>query len=114
MIIEKTYPVKASEPVFKGHFPDNPILPGVMLLSFIKATLHDTLGGSVSLISIDKQKFIKPVTPDCEIKVSCKVRDIEKSNYYLTADCTVSTDEGLVTKLRASFYCSVLPACEAV
>lgn len=63
--------VTANEPQFQGHFPDNPIMPGVLLIEGMAQTagaicIHST-GSSrprlVYFMTVDKCKFRKPVLP---------------------------------------------------
>ena len=64
--------VTANEPQFQGHFPDNPVFPGVLLLEGMAQTAgvicmqmlgRDGAGSGVYLLTIDKAKFRKPVYP---------------------------------------------------
>jgi len=75
--------VTMNEPHFQGHFPDNPIMPGVLIVEamaqtagvlVVHSTEGDTTGMQVLFMTIDNAKFRKPVTPGdvLEIKVSKK------------------------------------------
>lgn len=64
--------VTANEPHFQGHFPDNPVMPGVLILEGMAQTagsiclLNRPEDGAPSLVyfmTIDKAKFRKPVVP---------------------------------------------------
>ena len=64
--------VTVNEPQFLGHFPGNPVFPGVLLVEGIAQTagalcaLSNNLAGkrsTVYLMTIDKAKFRKPVIP---------------------------------------------------
>jgi 3-hydroxyacyl-[acyl-carrier-protein] dehydratase len=63
--------VTANEPQFQGHFPGNPIFPGVLLVEGMAQTagaicvLATKTDGpkTVYFMTIDKAKFRKPVTP---------------------------------------------------
>lgn len=61
--------VTINEPFFQGHFPDFPIMPGVLLVeamaqvSGILASHSGAKGNSVYFMSIEKAKFRKPVVP---------------------------------------------------
>jgi 3-hydroxyacyl-[acyl-carrier-protein] dehydratase len=62
-----TVHIAADHPAFQGHFPGNPLLPGVSLLAeVIEAVLRDaelsTLVGCCPRIGI--AKFLAPVRPD--------------------------------------------------
>lgn len=64
--------VTFNEPIFQGHFPDNPIFPGVLIIEGMAQTAgaivikHDSASGSkhiVLMLGIDKAKFRKPAGP---------------------------------------------------
>jgi 3-hydroxyacyl-[acyl-carrier-protein] dehydratase len=63
--------VTINEPQFQGHFPGNPVFPGVLMIEgmaqtagvlCIKAT-SSTQPKQVFFLTIDKAKFRKPVVP---------------------------------------------------
>ncbi len=64
---------RASEPFFQGHFPGNPIVPGVLLTEAAAQTAGIAAGepGKVyHLSAIRQMKFIRPVGPDSVVEFS--------------------------------------------
>ena len=69
--------VKTDSFFVKGHFPDNPVMPGVLIVeSFGQAAAALTAHGLdkatyenklVFLMGIEKARFRNPVIPDCEL-----------------------------------------------
>ncbi|QBR72732.1 3-hydroxyacyl-[acyl-carrier-protein] dehydratase FabZ [Beijerinckiaceae bacterium] len=63
--------VSINEPQFQGHFPERPVMPGVLLIEGMAQTagalcINAHLKGKAPLVyfmSIDKAKFRKPVVP---------------------------------------------------
>jgi 3-hydroxyacyl-[acyl-carrier-protein] dehydratase len=64
--------VTINEPHFVGHFPGNPVMPGVLVLEgmaqtagtlCIRSLPGNTKPGLVYFLTIDKAKFRKPVVP---------------------------------------------------
>jgi 3-hydroxyacyl-[acyl-carrier-protein] dehydratase len=63
--------VTANEPQFQGHFPDNPVFPGVLMIEGMAQTagvlcikaMASSRPRSVYFLTIDKAKFRKPVLP---------------------------------------------------
>ena len=75
---------------FKGHFPSNPIVPGVIIVEAMAQTagivvsynLKQYKDKSVLFMSVNKAKFRKPILPNdevtFEVKFLNKVRDVYK------------------------------------
>lgn len=69
--------VTISEPYFAGHFPNKPVMPGVLILEAMAQTAGAIsllkLGGErvnfVYLTSVDHAKFRKPVIPGDQMKI---------------------------------------------
>ena len=69
--------VTANEPHFQGHFPDGPVMPGVLLIEAMAQTAGalcvasqpETASPSlVYLMTIDKAKFRRPVVPGDQVR----------------------------------------------
>ena len=61
--------VTRNEPFFAGHFPDFPVMPGVLVLNGIP-NRKDKL---VLLAGVDGAKFRKPVRPGDQLRMEMKV-----------------------------------------
>jgi len=64
--------VTFNEPIFQGHFPENPIFPGVLIIEGMAQTagaivIHNDAGvgkkNVVLMLGVDKAKFRKPAGP---------------------------------------------------
>lgn len=71
--------VTINEPFFVGHFPGNPIMPGVLIVEAmaqvagIMAFRSGVQGNSVYFMSIEKAKFRKPVVPGDQLRLDVTV-----------------------------------------
>ena len=71
--------VSSNESFFQGHFPGNPIMPGVLIIEAmaqvggvlarlsVESAMDKKDGDSVFFMSMDKVKFRKPVVPGDQI-----------------------------------------------
>ena len=50
--------------VFKGHFPGNPVTPGVCMMQIIKELTQEITGFSLMLKSSSNVKFMALINPD--------------------------------------------------
>ncbi|MFI3190781.1 3-hydroxyacyl-[acyl-carrier-protein] dehydratase FabZ [Crenothrix sp. D3] len=73
--------VTYNEPFFQGHFPQKPIMPGVLILESLaqatgllaSETAGDELEGMIYyLVGIDKAKFKRPVVPGDQLMLEAK------------------------------------------
>ena len=67
----------AAHSIFKGHFPGQPVVPGVCMMEIVKELLQQKLGKSLILRSSRNVKFLGFITPDVQpaIKISWKEAD---------------------------------------
>ena len=78
-----------TEYFFEGHFPDNPIVPGVVIVEAMAQTagvvvsdnLNNNNDQSVLFMSINKAKFRKPVLPNYKIKFYVELLNNVKNVY---------------------------------
>ena len=91
--------VLAEEPHFKGHFPDYPVMPGVLLVEAMAQTagalVAHSLGFSsgrriVYFMTIDKAKFRKPVTPGDTIEYHMTKLSQRKTMWWFRGEAKVA------------------------
>jgi beta-hydroxyacyl-ACP dehydratase FabZ len=69
--------VTANEPFFAGHFPDFPVMPGVLILEAMAQTagvlvlksIPDRESKLVLLVSVEYAKFRRPVVPGDQLRL---------------------------------------------
>jgi 3-hydroxyacyl-[acyl-carrier-protein] dehydratase len=71
--------VTMNEQFFVGHFPGNPVMPGVLIIEAMAQTAgilaykSGIQGRHVYFLTIEKAKFRKPVTPGDQLRFEVKV-----------------------------------------
>jgi 3-hydroxyacyl-[acyl-carrier-protein] dehydratase len=78
--------VPAASPWFSGHFPGNPILPGVALLSIVAGAIvrHEgRQGKKIRLSSLKRVRFKMPVRPDERLLVDIRHETGKGGDAYL-------------------------------
>jgi 3-hydroxymyristoyl/3-hydroxydecanoyl-(acyl carrier protein) dehydratase len=60
---ESRVEIAASDPAFDGHFPQHPVLPGVVLLDHVLAAARRRLGPRAWLAGIASLRWRQPVRP---------------------------------------------------
>ena len=63
----------AADPVFAGHFPGRPILPGIFQLELARVAAESVLNCALAVREIRKAKFQRPVLPDEIMRLELKL-----------------------------------------
>ena len=101
--------VTFNEPYFPGHFPEHPVMPGVLILEAMAQTAaclvsyeNKSLSNNnlVFFTGIDKAKFRKPVTPGCKLLYKIYLITSKKSLYKFRGEAFV--EEKLVASSEFS------------
>ena len=72
-------------PVYEGHFPGNPITPGVLTLAMVRECASMTTGKPLSYSAIKSCRFVAMIRPGERLKLTIKLAPNE-SGYQITAD----------------------------
>src|SRR5690625_1307666 len=76
--------VTANEPFFQGHFPDYPVMPGVLIVEALAQVgviavlgMEKNKGKIGFLAGIDKCRFKRQVKPGDQLKLEVEIKRIE-------------------------------------
>jgi len=87
----------AADPVFAGHFPGNPILPGVFQLEIARMAAEWIQNRPLAVAEITRAKFQRPILPGENLKLNLKLSEAPGA-----------------LSVRANFMCGGQPAGEAL
>jgi len=78
--------IDSASPWFSGHFPNDPILPGIALLSIVTdiiRKIESGAGNKVALLGIRKVRFKLPVKPNMSLSISISSQNRDTNRTYL-------------------------------
>ena len=97
--------VSFNEPHFKGHFPEQPIMPGVLIiealaqatgiLAFKSEVGRPVIGQIYMLVGVDKVRFKHTVEPGDQLQLKVEVTTVKRGIWKL--NCTATVGGQLVT-----------------
>ena len=89
--------VTINEPYFQGHFPGNPVMPGVLQIEAMAQAAgilmirRTTMEGKTTLfMSCDKVKWRKPVRPGDQLLIKVKITKVRGAVVCAEGECTVN------------------------
>ncbi len=104
--------VTVNEPFFVGHFPEFPVMPGVLVVEamaqvagvLVLKSVPDRKNKLVLLASIEQAKFRRPVRPGDQLRIEMKVTkrktSVAKMYGQATVDGVVVAEAELMCKLQ--------------
>lgn len=63
------FTIASSHPCLAGHFPGNPVVPGVVVLDQVIAAIEHTHGPLPSALRLPQVKFLQPLLPEQEARI---------------------------------------------
>ena len=89
--------VTINEPYFQGHYPGNPVMPGVLQIEAMAQAAGilllrkmDVTNKVALFMSCDKVKWRKPVRPGDQLNIKVKMTKLRGSIACAEAECTVA------------------------
>ena len=101
-IIKANIGLNAAHPIFGGHFPGQPVLPGVCMMQMVKEVAGDHLNKKIKLVSATDLKFLVAVLPDQinSIQMELKI-NLEGEN--INVDAKLLDKEQVLFKFKGVF-----------
>lgn len=88
--------------VFKGHFPQMPVVPGVCQVEIIKELLEDVIGKNTMMVSGDNIKFTGMILPDKHPVVNIEINFTNTDGIY-NVDAKLFFEDITFTKYKGKF-----------
>jgi len=104
--------VSANEPFFQGHFPQRPIMPGVLIIEalaqaggvIVRASDAEARGRGVALAGVNRCRFRRPVTPGDVLTLHVKLT--RRRGSLLVFDGMARVDGELAAE--AEIWCAIV------
>ena len=96
-----------NEAFFQGHFPEAPLMPGVLILEALAQTggilvhLKDNRGKVAILLGVNQAKFRRPVRPGDVLTLKATILHLSSKGGKVAAEAIV--DQTLVAEAEMSF-----------
>lgn len=102
ILLKTTISLNPAHDIFKGHFPGNPIVPGVCMMQMIKEVLENQLGKKLRLIKADNIKFLSFINPGQYGQVGLEIK-MNLVDEQVKADAQLVNEEIVFLKFKGVF-----------
>jgi len=85
--------------IYKAHFPDNPVTPGVCIIHIIKELLIETGESNLLIKKIPQVKFLNIIQPFENKEVTFSISILSREEDICKVSATVFSGEIVFTKL---------------
>jgi 3-hydroxyacyl-[acyl-carrier-protein] dehydratase len=101
-IIKARVSIDVNHQLYTGHFPQQPVTPGVVLVEIIRNILSSVLQKKLMLESAKEIKFTAAVIPTQVNQIDLNIEYFE-SGGKINANCNISNQGRIFAKLKGEF-----------
>lgn len=108
--IEASLEIHAGHRIFEGHFPGQPVTPGVCMMQMIQEIAEKAVGCRLQLLTADDMKFLAIIDPVRNNKVEARLKIMAVDEDQLHVVASLFKDELVHFKFKGSFRKPVSPS----
>jgi 3-hydroxyacyl-[acyl-carrier-protein] dehydratase len=89
--------------VFNGHFPGNPIMPGVCMIQIVKELTESISGGSLVIQTLTNVKFMALINPEINPELRLELEVITSEEELVKVKNTTFFNDTVALKLSTVY-----------
>jgi 3-hydroxyacyl-[acyl-carrier-protein] dehydratase len=93
----------AGHSIFEGHFPGQPVVPGVCMMQLVKESLEWHLQTRLNLVNAPGVKFVMVIDPRSTPVVSLQLKYKKNETGNLIADAQLHSADTIYFKMKGEF-----------
>ena len=95
--------VNAAHEVFKGHFPGNPVMPGVCMMQIVKEITQQAVNATLTLKNALNVKFMAVINPDVTPQLRLDLEFIQTDDNQIKVKNTTYFNDTIALKLTCVY-----------
>jgi 3-hydroxyacyl-[acyl-carrier-protein] dehydratase len=92
-----------SHSIYQGHFPGNPVVPGVCQAEMIRELLGIWVNGEVRLLKADNIKYLSMINPFENGNIQVDIDRKEKGNGMIDVSAMITAEAVVFLKFKGTF-----------
>jgi 3-hydroxyacyl-[acyl-carrier-protein] dehydratase len=102
--IQAVIEINAVHPIFRGHFPEIPVLPGVCMIQIIKELIEMEEQISTTLKHSDMIKFLSMLNPELSNILDVDIKFKERTSEYIAYNAVIKNEAITIIKNSGQLY----------
>ena len=95
--------LNANHPIYRGHFPGNPVVPGVCQIQMVKELVEKTGNHSLKLVESDNIKFLSMINPNLTPRLEFRILIKPIADRQISATVSIVSDLTVFLKFKGKF-----------
>ena len=89
--------------IYNGHFPNQPVVPGVIQLQIVKELLEQSLGKKLFIVNFQRVKYLKPIVPTNTPQLVFTIIVKETDDQKIGSNVSIGYNDIIFTKAKICF-----------
>lgn len=95
--------VNPDHDIFKGHFPGNPVMPGVCMMQIIKELTERAIGSDLFMQSLSNVKFMALINPEVTPELRLELNISQSEDGVVKVRNTTYFNDTVALKLSSTY-----------
>jgi 3-hydroxyacyl-[acyl-carrier-protein] dehydratase len=100
-------------PIFDGHFPSTPVVPGVCMIQMVKEITESVIGKTTRLVKSDQAKFLSVIDPRINTIIQAELKYKMDERGEIQAVGSLFYNETVFLKFKGTFFTGDFPVDES-
>jgi 3-hydroxyacyl-[acyl-carrier-protein] dehydratase len=101
-VVKTTITLNEAHPIFKGHFPGQPIVPGACMMQMVKEMVEVYVKKEIRLLKADDLKFLSFIDPKENRSIQMEIKLLIE-NELIAVDARLVEHDNVLFKFKGKF-----------
>lgn len=102
-IIDSNISLNINHAIYEGHFPQQPVVPGVCMMQMLAELTSKALDKKVVIKKANQAKFLIPIIPQKHSKLNVKIKYSETEDKSLKISGSIHAEDLTFFKFKGTF-----------
>ena len=107
-VISASLEINPAHIIFQGHFPGQPVVPGVCMMEMVKEVTETVTGKEMFLQKADNIKFLSVIDPNVNRNVNARIKYANSEDGLIIFEATLFKEDIIYLKFKGEFVAEYL------